>query len=78
MINPTKTNIIIIRPKQTRVQNPHLIFTSNGLLMKIVSYAKYLGVIIDEDLNFKDHIIGLEKRVACSVGILSKLVHIFS
>ena len=63
----------------------HLNLTSNGSLVNIASSTKYLGVIIANDFNgpdiidndFKDHITGLEKRVARSVGILSKLVHIF-
>ena len=42
----------------------------------MVSCAEYLQVI-DKDFNFEDHITGLEKRVARSVGILFKLGHIF-
>ena len=39
--------------------------------------AKYLGVIIDSTLNFKPHIIALEKRVSRSVGIPSKSRFLF-
>ena len=76
-VNPTKTNIIIIPPKQTRVQIHYLNLASNGFPVNIVSSAKYLGVAIDNDFNFKDHITGLDRRMARSVSILSKLVHIF-
>ena len=51
-VNPTKTNIIITPPKQTRVQIPHFNLTNNGSPVTIVSNAKHLGVIIDNDFNF--------------------------
>ena len=43
--------------------------------IKVVSSAKYeyLGVVNDDKLNFQEHIKLLEKKVSCSVGILSKL-----
>ena len=51
--------------------------TSNGSATNIVDSAKYLGVVIDNELNFKQHIKILEGKVARSVGILSKLKHFF-
>ena len=51
--------------------------TSNGSATNIVDSAKYLGVVIDNELNFKQHIKILEGKVARSVGILSKLRHFF-
>ena len=74
-INPSKTNIIIIPPKQTNATIPHLHLTSNGSAINIVDSAKYLGVVIDNELNFKQHIKIMEGKVARSVGILSKLKH---
>ena len=41
--------------------------------IKVISSAKYLGVFIDDKLNFQEHINHLEKKVLRSVGILSKL-----
>ena len=41
-----------------------------------ISYSecvKYLGVVIDFQLNFKSHILTIENKIARSVGILSKL-----
>ena len=54
-INPSKTNIIIIPPKQTNATIPHLHLTSNGSTINIVDSAEYLGVVIDNELNFKQH-----------------------
>ena len=76
-INPSKTNIIIIPPKQTKAAIPHLHLTSNGPPANIVDSAKYLGAVIDNELNFKQHIKMMEGKVARSVGILSNLKHFF-
>ena len=75
--NPSKTNIIIILPKQTNATIPHLHLTSNGSAINIVDSAKYLGVVIDYELNFKQHIKIIKGKVARSVGILFKLKHFF-
>ena len=76
-INPSKTNIIIIPPEQTNAAILHLLLTSNGSAINIVNSAKYLGVVIDNELNFKQHIKMMEGKVARYVGILSKLKHFF-
>ena len=68
-INPSKTNIIIIPPKQTNATILHLYLTSNGSAINIVDCANYLGVVIDNELNFKQHIKMTEGKVTRSVGI---------
>jgi len=37
------------------------------------SMFKYLGVIIANKLNFQENIHKTEKKIACGVGILSKV-----
>ena len=76
-INPSKTNIIIIPPEQTNATIPHLHLISNGSAINIVDSAEYLGVVIDNELHFKQHIKMTEGKVTRSVGILSKLKHFF-
>ena len=44
-------------------------FTFNNQIVQPSTSAKYLGITIDNKLSFKQHIILLENRVACSVGI---------
>ena len=41
------------------------------------SSTKYLGVFIDNKLNFEEHILTLENKIARSVGILSKVRYNF-
>ena len=45
--------------------------------MNVVSNTKYLGVIFDNKLEFKEPIKTLEKTVARAFGILTKLKYIF-
>ena len=51
--------------------------TSNGLPVNTVNSFKYLGVVINTQLDVKQHIKMEEKKVACSVGTLSKLSNFF-
>ena len=44
-------------------------------IIKSVNKAKYLGITLDNKLNFRDHIKLIEVKIARSVGILNKLKH---
>ena len=71
-VNPAKANIVIIPPKRIKAPISHLNLSSNGTPVNIVSSAKYLGVIIDNELNFHEQIKVMKGKVAHSVGILNK------
>ena len=75
-INPEKSTIIIFPPK-LNLSRPEVNFNYNTSSISLCDSAKYVGVTIDSTLNFKPHIIALEKRVSRSVGILSKLRFLF-
>ena len=45
----------------------------NGKLLKVVASYKYLGITVDNQLNFTHHIKNLEKKIASVVGVLWKL-----
>ena len=44
--------------------------------LKQETYSKYLGVLIDEKLNWKQHINQLNTKISKSIGILYKLRHL--
>ena len=50
---------------------------SNHFPIKTVSSEKYVGMYVDDELIFKEHIKLLESKVARSIGIMCKLKHIF-
>ena len=71
-VNPAKSNIAIILPKRTKAPISNLNLTRNVTPVNIVSSAKYLGVIIDNELYFHEQSKIMEGKVARSVGILNK------
>ena len=42
----------------------------NGKLLIVVTSYKYLGITVDNQLNFINHIENLEKKIASGVGVL--------
>ena len=74
----SKPCVPFIPPKITMNSNFSLfLLWSNDNPINIVSSTKYLGVFIDNRLNFKEHILTLENKIARSVGILSKVRYNF-
>ena len=71
-LNAAKFSAIIIKPKLHSPPVEMNLSCAAGSI-KVVSSAKYLGVFIDDKLNFQEHIKHLEKKVSHSVGIISKL-----
>ena len=71
-LNPAKSNVLIINPKLTSTTPKLEITCSNGSILSTTK-AKYLGVIIDDKLNFSEHVKLIEFKVVRAVGILDKL-----
>ena len=75
-INYAKTNYMLFCPKLKPVSSydlasaPKLLF--NGRNIERVRVVKYLGVFIDENLNWSDHINYVISRVSSLTGILSR------
>ena len=59
-------------PKFKELNNITLKF-DNSSIIKRVTHCKYLGMIIDEKLNWNQHIFKLTKKLAKIVGILYKI-----
>ena len=57
-INPSKTEILIVKNKGKSIENPKINVEENGRLIPITpsSSIKILGVIVDEYLDWKQHI----------------------
>ena len=66
-LNPAKSNVLIItNPKHTSTTPKLEITRPNGSIISRTK-AKYLGVIIDDKLNFSEHVKLSETQVARSV-----------
>ena len=67
-VNPAKTIIVYIPPKRTKAPISHLNLSSNGTPVNMFSSAKYLRVLINNELNFLEQNKILEGKVTRSVG----------
>ena len=74
-INMTKCNYIVFRPKTKLVDqpDPFLELKINNVVIKKVKHAKFLGVTIDEKLNWDQHFKELKRKLYYSISTLSYL-----
>ena len=63
-----KSNFLIIRPPKN--DRTIINLKINGESLKQETYSKYLGVLIDEQLNWKQHINQLNIKISKSIAIL--------
>jgi len=70
-INPQKSTSLIISPKSNKlVCTQGLTILYDESVIEISKSAKYLGVLIDDDLLFKTHIQTRHNKLSRSLGML--------
>ena len=70
-LNISKTNFIIFHPYNKPLKH-HITLKISKAIMEN-DHIKYLGVIIDSHLNWKQHILNISKKLSRCIGILCKL-----
>ena len=70
--HPSKTQALSFAPFIHK-SSPSLSLNLGNNIVNITNTAKYLGMLIDDQLSFKFHINFLEKKLSRSVGIIAKL-----
>ena len=73
-LNIEKSNFVVFHPPQKKSQYWMNLKINNKTLQE-KSSIKYLGIIIDHYLNWKEHVSQLSKKISRGIGILSKLRH---
>ena len=73
-LNINKTEYILFRHKQ-KSTNFHLKLKLNGKKLYPSSYIKYLGIFLDENLNWKKQVSILSSKLRRANGALAKLRH---
>ena len=68
-LNVSKTNFILFG---NRKQNEDLDITINNVKIDRVYVTKFLGVLIDSNLNWKEHIDGINNKISKSIAIIYK------
>ena len=67
-LNISKTNFIIFLPPSK--QKIPVTILINKEAIEESTHVKYLGILIDSKLTFKNHIEELKKKVSRAVGVL--------
>ena len=70
-LNVSKTNFVIFRAKKPIYHNVTLILNKKAIEQK--DHVKYLGVFMDEHLNWKYQISSVAKKISRGIGIIAKL-----
>ena len=73
-INTSKTKFIIFKLKNKFLPQ-QITFKLNDHIIKQASYVKFLGVIIDQDFTWKNHISLVLKNLIKFTGLIAKLRH---
>ena len=76
-INYDKTNYMLFQPKKAlsinfNIDNSYSL-SINGHIITRVNVVKYLGMFIDENLNWHEHISHLSKKVSSLTGMLYRV-----
>jgi hypothetical protein len=82
-VNTTKTTYMIIKPHNRKVDLTNLNITTQGKVLTRTGKdckdksVKFLGVLIDEALSWKNHIAYINKKVANTTYMLNQVKHFF-
>ena len=71
-LNVSKTNFMIFSPG-SKVCTRDFVIKFGKEAIERVHYSKFLGIILDDKLSWQQHTAYLAKKVAKSVGVISKL-----
>ena len=72
ILNAAKSEALVVSPYVCKSEPPVTYEIGKDFFQSSIS-AKYLGVTTDNHLYFNQHITLLENKIACSVGVISKL-----
>ena len=72
-MNVNKTQAMFILPRgSNRSTTIDINITCGSRFLEIVSYYKYLGVILDENLTWEHHLLHITKKVSQKIGALAR------
>ena len=73
-LNVGKTEFIVFRPPRKSLSN-RIVLTLNRTKIFESTKIKYLGIILDQRLTWRDHINELSKKLGRAIGMLYKARH---
>lgn len=75
ILNVVKTNFIIFKSHR-KITPINITLESAGILLVQVESAKFLGVIFDRHISWRDHINFIAQNIAKSIGIINRISHL--
>ena len=76
-LNVAKTNFMLFGSKRKRILSVKPIMI-NGKIIERVSETKFLGIVIDEGLNWKNHADYIATKISKNIGVLNRVKHILN
>ena len=73
-INISKTNYMLFHSKQSKSKIPHILpdLVMDNIKLERKNVTKFLGVLVDENLSWENHIDSINTKISKSKGILYK------
>ena len=75
-LNPLKSHVLVISPLLNE-EHITININMNACTIKNSEFIKYLGILIDSKLNFRNHINALQNKLIHAVGIMSILRYLY-
>ena len=72
--DPSKPAQEVLFTRKKQIQN-HPTISLNNIQVERTSHQKHLGIILDEKLNFKQHLDGIIPKVNKGISVIKKLRH---
>src|SRR6218665_860204 len=73
-LNSDKTHYIVFCSTHKRMTSNNTLYINNTPLVQTHS-SKFLGVLIDSHLTWKDHIMLVTKKVSKNIGVIARIKH---
>lgn len=72
-VNVDKTKVMLMRGIRKKVNQNNLKIKLENIELEVVNEIKYLGVIIDKNLNFMEHVNYIGKKIGSKLGVLRRV-----
>lgn len=72
-LNISKTNFILFRSHRKPIPQSNINILIDGNIVPQVTCTKFLGVYIDQHLNWSEHIKIISMKIAKNIGVLNRL-----
>ena len=76
LINFDKTNYVIFKTRNKRIDESAIHISVDGKEIKKCNSVKFLGIYIDCDLTWKNHINYISCKISRVIGVINRLKHL--